>query len=67
MPSPKQDETRQEFLNRCTEYIIEKEDKDADVAYAMCVSIWDKEKENNTAKFSIKRLYNKYMKGVNND
>jgi len=64
MPKPQKSETRDEFLSRCVEYIVEKEGKESDQAYAMCVSIWEEEKSNNTIELNIKDLYNKYMDGV---
>lgn len=41
MPKPKKNESKQDFLNRCTKELIENEDRSADQAYAMCNAFWD--------------------------
>lgn len=41
MPKPKKNEAKQDFLNRCTKELVEKEDRKPDVAYAMCNGFWD--------------------------
>ncbi len=41
MPRPKTGESKQKFLKRCTEQVIH-EGKEADQAYAICNSYWDK-------------------------
>lgn len=47
MPTPKQNESKQDFLKRCTSELIESEGREADQAFAMCNSYWD---ENNTSR-----------------
>lgn len=45
MPTPRNDETRDEFVNRCIPVVIE-EGSAPDVATAQCQSIWDEAMEN---------------------
>lgn len=44
MPTPKRNESKQDFLSRCTTELIEKEGRKSDQAYAMCNSYWDEAK-----------------------
>lgn len=41
MPKPKKNESKQDYLKRCTAELIEQEDMNADQAYAVCNSYWD--------------------------
>lgn len=44
MPKPKKNESKQDFLKRCTSELIEQENREADQAYAMCNVFWDDNK-----------------------
>lgn len=44
MPKPKKNESKQDFLGRCTRELIDKEGKEADEAYAVCNAYWDETK-----------------------
>lgn len=44
MPKPKKNESKQDFLGRCTRELIDKEGRESDQAYAMCNSFWDETK-----------------------
>lgn len=41
MPKPKKNESKQDYLKRCTAELIEQEGRDTDQAYAVCNSYWD--------------------------
>jgi len=41
MPTPKRNESKQDFLSRCTKEVINKEGRKSDQAYAMCNAYWD--------------------------
>jgi|GEM_PF-1928671 len=41
MPTPKRNESKQDFLSRCTKQLIDKEGRKSDQAYAMCNAYWD--------------------------
>lgn len=41
MPKPKKKESKQDYLNRCTNELIEKEGRDPDQAYALCNKYWN--------------------------
>ena len=56
MPTPKKDEKKQDFINRCIPYIIENEDKKPDQASAMCYSIWEESKKSKKKSLIIKVL-----------
>jgi len=49
MPKPQKNESKQKFLNRCTQYVIENEGKKKDQAYAVCNGIWDKSQPSRAA------------------
>lgn len=40
MPKPKKNESKQDFLSRCTKEVMEKEGKNQDQAYAVCNGLW---------------------------
>jgi len=41
MPTPRADETRDEFLKRCIPFMMEEEERPQDQAIAMCISLWE--------------------------
>lgn len=41
MPKPKKDESKQDFLSRCTKELIKQEDRPAEQAYKLCNVYWD--------------------------
>jgi hypothetical protein len=41
MPKPKKNESKGDFLGRCTRELIDKEGRESDQAYAMCNGAWD--------------------------
>jgi len=50
MPTPKKDEKKHEFIERCIPYVIDEEKKkgkemDPDAAYAKCNGIWEQKKK----------------------
>ena len=45
MPTPKKNESKDDFLNRCTKELVDKEDRNPDQAYAMCNSYWKQDKK----------------------
>lgn len=49
MPKPKKNESKQDFLKRCTGEVMQKEGKDSDQAYAMCNMQWDDSKSQRSA------------------
>lgn len=44
MPKPNKNESKQDYLKRCTTELIEQENRDADQAFAMCNAFWDEDK-----------------------
>lgn len=44
MPVPKQNESKESFIERCIPYVI-KEGKSKEQAYAICNSLYDNKKE----------------------
>ena len=48
MPNPKPGEKEKDFINRCTAELIENEGRSPDQAAAICHSIWDKHKKQET-------------------
>ena len=48
MPKPKKNESKQDFLKRCTTEVM-KEGKESDQAYAMCNLLWDTAKSQRSA------------------
>jgi len=44
MPRVKKDESKQDFLKRCTKQLIDNEGRKPKEAYAVCNSLWDKSK-----------------------
>lgn len=64
MPKIKSGERKDEFLPRCTEMLIEEEDKESDEAYAICNSMWDNRDKNSEfylSKSFIRELYEEYQ------
>lgn len=44
MPAPAKNESKQDYLKRCTSELISKEGRSSDQAYAMCNAYWDEAK-----------------------
>jgi hypothetical protein len=44
MPKPKKNESKQDFLKRCTSELIDQEGREKDQAFAMCNAFWDDSK-----------------------
>lgn len=49
MPKPKKNESKQDFLKRCTGEVMQKEGKESDQAYAVCNMQWDDAKSQRAA------------------
>lgn len=49
MPKPKKNESKQDFLSRCTRELVEQEGREQDQAYAMCNAFWDDDKKQRRA------------------
>ncbi len=49
MPKPKKGESKQDYLGRCTQALIEKEGKEPDQAFATCNAYWDDSKSQRSA------------------
>lgn len=54
MPSPNKGESKQDFLKRCTQELIEVEGREADQAYKLCNITWDDSK-NQRSVLSLQR------------
>jgi hypothetical protein len=49
MPKPTKSESKQDFLKRCTQNLIDREGQDQDQAYAACNGMWDEAKNTRSA------------------
>jgi len=49
MPKPTKSESKQDFLKRCTQNLIDRESQDQDQAYAACNGMWDEAKNTRSA------------------
>jgi len=49
MPTPKKNESKQDYLKRCTAQVVKSEGKDSKSAYAMCNAYWDKSRNQRSA------------------
>ena len=47
MPEPAKGEKKQDYINRCTKYLIEKEGKKPDQARAQCEGMWSQSRKKN--------------------
>jgi gluconate kinase len=45
MPKPVENETRDQWMERCIPYLIDIEDKEQDEAVAQCAAMWDDKDE----------------------
>jgi len=45
MPKPRKNEKKDEFISRCIEYVVDKEDMKQTQAVAYCYAIWDEDKK----------------------
>jgi len=57
MPNPKPGEKEKDFINRCVADLIENEGREPDQAAAICHSIWDKHKKQETGMQDLKHKY----------
>jgi phosphoribosyl 1,2-cyclic phosphodiesterase len=60
MPEPRRNESKQDFINRCVEYIVENENRKPEQATAMCYSIWEESKKKKSIVIKILKhsIYN---------
>lgn len=51
---PKKNEKKQDYINRCVKFLIEKENKKPDQARAQCENMWNEDKKKKKGKADIK-------------
>jgi len=57
MPTPRKNETKEDFINRCIPYIVENEGREPEQATAMCYSIWEESKKSVVVKILNHSIY----------